>query len=104
WHGLRHSSTDKKLIVRIEEYDSSYLRMTIEDNGVGRTKAKELNASRLGTGHSHTSKGLALCSQRIELLQKQYPRTRMEIVDLYDESGKASGTCVSILLPVVPKR
>jgi LytS/YehU family sensor histidine kinase len=101
WHGLRHLEGDKRLTITVTD-ETEYLHVTIEDNGVGRNKAMEHKASRLGAEHRHTSKGLAICEQRIGLLQKQYPQTRMEIEDLYDKAGP-SGTKVSLLLPIIPK-
>lgn len=102
WHGLRHRDSNRKLQLFIEEETQEYLRILIEDNGIGRKKAMEHKATRMA-GHRHTSKGLAICMQRIELLQRQYPRTQMVIEDLYDEGGASAGTRVHLLLPSIPK-
>jgi LytS/YehU family sensor histidine kinase len=101
WHGLRHSEKDKKLTIYIKEIATEYLDVIIEDNGVGRERAMELKSSRLGASQRHTSKGLAICTQRIELLQNQYPQTRMEFEDLYNKQGVATGTRVTVVLPII---
>ncbi len=101
WHGLRNFQNDRRLLIYIKEEANEYLTVIIEDNGVGRKKAMELKASRMMAGQRHNSKGLTICTQRIELLQNQYSRTKMEIEDLYTKQGVATGTRVTVVLPII---
>ncbi|MCX6318744.1 MAG: hypothetical protein NTW29_15795, partial [Bacteroidetes bacterium] len=69
---------------------------TIEDNGIGRKKAAELNAvNRL----SHNSYGLQMSSERIQLFNEKNENT-VVFTDLFDDQGAAAGTRVEIYLYV----
>jgi hypothetical protein len=102
WHGLKHKEDHKNLVLSIEEKPAGYLVVIIEDNGIGRKKAGELNQARLG-GNKHKSKGKQLSSNRMDLLRNNYPLTSMTITDLYDSLGESSGTRVTIIIPMVEK-
>jgi LytS/YehU family sensor histidine kinase len=99
WHGLRHLQGEKQLSVEIQEH-ADYIQVIVTDNGIGRKKAMELKSSRIGSGQGHTSKGLAISAQRLDLLQKQFPATSMDIEDLY-VNGVAAGTKVTLRLPIM---
>ncbi|HVF97098.1 MAG TPA: histidine kinase, partial [Flavisolibacter sp.] len=97
WHGLMLKEGKKELAVRIEA-SSSMILCTVEDNGIGRKRAAEIKAQKLGAGHFE-SKGLALSRQRIQLLENRGKRGDVKIEDLYSD-GIAPGTRVSIYLPL----
>lgn len=69
WHGLRHQTGQKELKLSITEREHGYLDVRVEDNGIGRKKSGELNASRLGE-QRHKSKGRQLSAGRLDLLKK----------------------------------
>ena len=99
WHGLRNKYGEKQLSLSIAETIPGYLEVVVEDNGVGRVKAAALRQDRLGD-HKHKSIGKQLSGNRLELLRKNYPRSSMEIIDLYDGQGLASGTRVILVIPI----
>lgn len=99
WHGLRHKEGEKILTLSIAEIIPGYLQVVIEDNGVGRVKAAALRQDRLGD-HKHKSIGKQLSGNRLELLRKNHPKANMEIIDLYDDDGMASGTRVLLVIPI----
>lgn len=99
WHGLRHRNGEKKLTLSIAETIPGYLEVVVEDNGVGRVKAAALRQDRLGD-HKHKSIGKQLSGNRLELLRKNHPQSNMEIIDLYDEKGIATGTRVILVIPI----
>ena len=72
---------------------NSFLSIIIEDNGIGREKAKQLHT--MGTGN-----GLKIV-QQIFLLYEQLTKIRIEfsITDKTDENGLPSGTRVEIKIP-----
>lgn len=98
WHGLMLKEGEKRIELGIKQVDSQIV-CTIEDNGIGRKKAGEIKAQKIGAQHFE-SKGLKLSRQRIELLETAGRKGTVEIEDLY-ESSLASGTRVSIHLPLV---
>ncbi|MEO6130634.1 MAG: histidine kinase, partial [Saprospiraceae bacterium] len=48
WHGLRHKDGDKHLTVSITEKPAGYLEVNVADDGIGRTRAGEIQEHRLG--------------------------------------------------------
>jgi sensor histidine kinase YesM len=103
WHGLRHKTGQKHLQLSIQEKLPGYLEVVIEDDGIGRIKSNEMQKSRLGGGQ-HNSKGTQLSNSRLELLTKTYPFTSMVITDLYDIEGNATGTKVTLMIPMIERK
>lgn len=69
----------------------------IEDNGIGRANSSKLKKT-------HQSKGLSLTNERFNLLNVYYKKNneyRLEIEDLVDNEGNASGTRVTLIFPIV---
>jgi streptogramin lyase len=102
WHGLRFLDGAKKLSIDLAEYQKTYLRIVVEDNGIGREKASALRDQRI-TPTPHRSMGTKLSSEQLSLLQHQYVETRVIITDLTDEDRKPSGTRVELILPMMEK-
>ncbi|MEP6793809.1 MAG: histidine kinase [Saprospiraceae bacterium] len=102
WHGLRHKDGDKHLKVIIKEKPNGYLEVIVEDDGIGRIKATAMREARLG-GNKHRPKGKQLSENRMLLLKNAYPATSMNITDLYDKNGEASGTKVILIIPMLKK-
>jgi anti-sigma regulatory factor (Ser/Thr protein kinase) len=103
WHGLRHKQGEKALTIFIAEKDDQ-LEIIIEDNGVGREKSEAIKSQKLGA-EKFESKGTLLATQRISILNQQYPgMAKTEIIDLKDGTGNATGTRVIIILPIIQKK
>lgn len=102
WHGLRHLSKDPcegKILLKITR-DGDYLRCVIEDNGIGREKSMELKAGKSGNNHKK-SMGMRITRDRIDLINKlRNVDARVEIIDLKDDNGEATGTRVELTIPV----
>ena len=97
WHGLLHSDRPGRLdiILAIEGHN---LLCVIQDNGVGRDFVQALNAS---SNLKTRSMGTKITEDRLELFSKLYHNeARVEIIDLEDQAGKASGTRVELSIPV----
>jgi hypothetical protein len=81
--------------------DNEKLKITVEDNGIGRKAA----AGRKHTGlkeylKEYSSKGMALTEDRIDIMNKLYKgATSIEISDKLNDNNSAEGTCVVITLP-----
>lgn len=97
WHGLLHKEGDGKLSIRIARH-GDILRVEVEDNGIGREKAREFKSRNAPT---RESVGLKLTEERLQLSagENSTPLSP-EIIDLYDENGQACGTRVIIPIPV----
>ena len=94
-HGLRHrQEAGGKLNIGFQ-LKGERLEVTIEDNGVGRAKSAEINASR-----SKKSLATSITQERINLLSKTLGRpVTFEVKDLVDADGKPLGTRVRISMP-----
>jgi len=99
WHGLMHKEGEKILKVKfIEEGD--FIKCTIEDNGVGRTKTAAMKLS-TGQDKKHVSKGIAVSNERLKALCTRDGREgTITIIDLADSNGIPGGTRVEINFPI----
>lgn len=98
WHGLLHKTTEGTLSVHISRKGSDMLQCIIEDNGVGRTKARELKSK---TASSRKSLGMQLTESRLVLLSRQAGLdASVDIEDMTNELGEALGTKVILNIPV----
>ena len=96
WHGLLHKETSGHLSIHVSVPAEGVMQCVVEDNGVGREKARELKSKSTST---KKSLGMKLTEDRLALLNKQAKgESSVEIEDLYDENGMASGTRVIIRL------
>lgn len=90
WHGLRHVTNRKGiLVIRFMIKSEDTLLIEIEDNGIGRKKSNELKINK-----KHQSYGVQITEERIKNLNAF---NRLTIDDLYD-GAIARGTKISIYL------
>lgn len=97
--GLSTCSQDGLILINFDLEDSRYIRCTIEDNGIGRSKSKEYDAESRKSSYDKT---MQIIQERINLLNKidNYTHTYdYKIFDLYDETQNPVGTKVEIGLP-----
>jgi len=98
WHGLLHKEDAGHLRIDIVLKNEQMLQCIIEDDGVGREKARELKSKSVS---SKKSLGMKLTESRLGLLSKQEVTERLiTIKDLKDNEGNASGTKVILNIPV----
>jgi len=95
-HGIRHLKKQGMMKISFEK-DHLFLKVTIEDNGIGRKQSLEINQkNRL----SHHSKGTSITEQRIKLLsEKKSNKLRVQTFDL-ETDGEVSGTKVILYIPM----
>ncbi|MCD4788599.1 MAG: histidine kinase [Bacteroidales bacterium] len=90
-HGLMHKKTKGKLMINLEQKNDQLI-ISVEDNGVGRIKASELNKN-------STKKGMQIIEQIFSLYYKLTKhKIEQEIIDLKDENGNAAGTKVVVAI------
>ncbi len=96
-HGLFHKKEAGHINIAFLLENGS-LKCVVEDNGVGRAKAAEINAQQ---GRSHVSRGLEIVEERLEILHKSSPeKGAIKTIDLFDLQRNPIGTRVEIKLPL----
>jgi sensor histidine kinase YesM len=87
-HGLQSKPENRDLKIEIRRKESA-IKISIEDNGIGREEARKIAKAKNG-------KGSKLIQERLKILQeKQGEMYSLKTIDLEDESG----TRVEILIP-----
>lgn len=101
WHGIMPlEDRIGHLTVNVKDSQNS-VKVIIEDNGIGRKAAEEINEK--NQNYKHKSKGQSLSVDRIKLNALTEERDiRIDIIDKY-EHGNASGTKVVIEIKKVYK-
>lgn len=97
WHGLMNLEKDKKGILRIDiRLDGNMLKITVEDNGIGREEAKVYAKQ-----NNHNSIGMKLTEQRLNMINalQNYESSKVRVNDVLDEENKVIGTRVEIFIP-----
>ncbi|HXB93282.1 MAG TPA: histidine kinase [Puia sp.] len=97
-HGLRHKSDGKGFIHIKFGMRAQKLIVIIEDNGIGRKKAAGYKTRE----HiEYQSKGMSLTADRIRTMNAKYGDSiHIEVIDLEDDAGKATGTRVILQFPL----
>jgi hypothetical protein len=96
WHGLMQKEGAGMITIEIRTENEEFLNISITDDGIGREKAAELKSK----SASHKSHGLKVTSQRIEMMYRlNSTGAHVNIFDLKDENGRASGTRVELIIP-----
>ncbi|MFT7114218.1 MAG: hypothetical protein ACI8P7_001001 [Candidatus Azotimanducaceae bacterium] len=97
-HGLQSLQQDGLITIVIKK-DRSKLMIIITDNGIGRSKSKNI---KLQKGSVHNSKGLTLTKQRLNLMRKLYKtEINFEIDDIKDPiTNEVKGTKVELTFEV----
>ena len=99
WHGLLHKEGDKKLTIEFMNRSDEFLTCIISDNGIGREKAAQINASKISS-KMHESKGINIIRERLDLLEKKTGKpAHVRFEDLSGINGNAAGTTVRITIP-----
>jgi ligand-binding sensor domain-containing protein len=98
WHGLLHKESDGHLSVSIRQVNDHILECVIEDNGVGRDRAREFKSKSATT---KKSLGMKLTQDRINILN-QYASidASVQIIDLVDDRSLPTGTRVIVKIPI----
>lgn len=89
WHGLRGKGSGRHLEIFVKKYAEGTL-VIVQDDGIGRHAAEKNEKIK-----ENNSFGTAATMKRILL---HHHKSKVEIEDLYNEFGKASGTRVNIYL------
>ncbi len=95
-HGLSDKKRQNKKIKIEVLIEDNVLKCIVEDNGVGRKKAKEISERK---NLNQESLGIQITTDRLNLInQDQETNVTIDVVDLYDDVNTPLGTKVIILL------
>ena len=99
WHGLSSKEGDKSVQLDVSKGRSGFIEISISDNGVGREEAEKLKERKV---LKRKSVGIDITKERLDNFSKDYQNSfDVEIVDLFDDSGKAAGTKVILYIPTI---
>jgi len=95
-HGIKHRKSKGNIQIRFT-LNPHMIIYEVEDNGVGREKAQEINQKH---NSDHKSLATSITMERIRVQnKKQKHKISMTIEDLKNKDGEASGTRVIFLIP-----
>ncbi len=99
WHGLMHrEETDGGQLQIRFSFKNNKLICSIEDNGIGREKAKEIRQQKKP---GHKSWGTKITESRIALINELHKsKLSIKYTDLKKDNHLPAGTCVEIEFPV----
>jgi len=96
-HGIKHRETLGHIDIRFSLKDRT-LVFEVEDDGVGRQKAREIE---IQLNPEHKSMATSLTRERlVNLNRKLHRKIELEIIDLQNALGEATGTRVVFGVPV----
>jgi len=93
WHGLMPKEKDRLMKIDIIK-NQRYIKIVVEDNGVGREKASRIKKDELIETKSY---GLQITEERMSLMKKIGGKeSEFKIIDLFDDNNNPCGTRVII--------
>ena len=96
-HGVKHRETPGFIDIRFTRIDHSII-FEVEDNGVGREKAREFESL---SNDGHRSMATSITRERLDAInKKQHRKITLHITDLKNELGEATGTLVTFGIPI----
>lgn len=98
WHGLMHKlKGPRKVLISIERKEDLVL-MQVEDNGIGRKAARDLQTR---SKSKQESLGIQITQDRLQLIRDLYGTSaEISIEDMYGQDQNPKGTRVRITLPI----
>ena len=99
WHGLSSKEGEKKIDLQVSKGKNGFINISITDNGVGRAVAEKLKESKV---LKRKSVGIDITKERLANFSKDFQNNfEVEIIDLFDNYGKAEGTKVILHIPTI---
>jgi sensor histidine kinase YesM len=97
WHGLMQYNGEGKISLLFSRKDN-ILKVTIDDNGIGRDLAQRMKSK---SAIEHKSHGMKVTEERIEMINRIFEtHASVEIIDKLGDTGIAFGTKVNIEIPL----
>ena len=97
-HGLLHKAEEKKLKIHFEKV-ADQIKISIDDNGIGRKKSNELNQIK---NNKHQSFATNAMQNRVNLLnQFTQKNISIEYIDKQNQNNQSLGTTVVFVIPII---
>lgn len=94
WHGLQYKTVGTGLLQVKVSMEKNDCRITVEDNGIGRTASMEHKKNELTLHQYHA---LNVTAERMDLFKRKFDNNaRIDITDGTDTDGNAGGTRVTL--------
>ena len=98
WHGLMQKPAGRGTLDLSIYQENDHLICLIEDNGIGREAARKIKSK---SANRRKSFGMKITSDRLAIMNRLAgANASVEVTDLYDEAGNASGTRIELVIPV----
>ncbi len=94
-HGLAHKLGKRNIWVIFEINNQEQLEITIKDNGIGLTKANEINQKNANKNTSFATKATL---ERLEIINRNDLKIAVETNELFDKNEKSEGTEIKITM------
>ncbi|MEO1010708.1 MAG: tetratricopeptide repeat protein, partial [Bacteroidota bacterium] len=99
WHGLSSKEGEKRIALHISRGKQGFVDISITDNGVGRKAAERIKKGKV---LKRKSVGIDITKERLANFSRDYQNSfSVQMMDLYDGDGKASGTKVILHIPTI---
>lgn len=101
WHGLLHlpEGVRGKLSIHFSRNAEGSIRILIDDNGIGREKARALKSKQVLKKKSY---GMQITEDRLAVINRiQDIHATCEVIDKKNEEGTATGTSVILVIPPI---
>lgn len=97
-HGIKHKKSKGNIKIRFV-LNGKLIRFEVEDDGVGRGKAKEIQYK---LDKDHRSMATDITHERLQVLNKKLrQKISLTITDLKDDKGNPAGTKVTFDIPLL---
>lgn len=98
WHGLSSKENNKEITLNVTKPSEDFITIIITDNGIGRKEAGRINDNKI---LKRKSVGISITKARLANFSKGFANDyRIDIEDLYDTNGSATGTKVIVNIPI----
>ena len=92
WHGLSSKKNDKKITLSVQKNKEGFVKIIIQDNGIGREASQQIQKRRI---KSHTSFAVNSIQERFKLLRQIYgDNLGVTYIDLKTDTNAAGTTVV----------
>lgn len=101
WHGISHKKEVGLIKITFKLVNENLLKCEIEDDGIGRKKAMEINKEPSDSYRKNkTSLGMSITKERLEIINSlKSSKLNVNIIDL-EVNNNATGTRIELFIPL----
>ncbi len=100
WHGLSSKKGEKNILLEvIKGEEEGFINIAITDNGIGRAASESIKQNKV---LKRKSVGIDITKERLSNFSRDYQNSfELDILDLFDAAGNASGTKILLHIPTL---